>query len=154
MEEVEGIRYLDVDDIIECNKKALAVTPLESFAILDRGKLESAQARPSRLRYYEQCEDVFYLAAAVFISINKAHAFENANKRTGFLASQIFLQINGYHFQPMIEDAIDIAVKVASGDEEHNNEFLLSSWFKAFSNLNEDYESSEQQGVRTLTVPK
>ncbi|WP_218312351.1 type II toxin-antitoxin system death-on-curing family toxin [Alteromonas antoniana] len=145
---IEGIRYLDCDDLIQCNKAALKCTPKERH-VVNRVKLEGAQSRPSIYKYYEQCGDVFILAACLFISINKAHAFENANKRTGFLASQVFLQINGYIFSPKLEDTLHIAEQVAIGDRDHNDPVLLSSWFKSYSSLLEDSQKAECLGEQT-----
>ena len=151
MDIVEGIRYLDCDDLIECNKAALGGTPNERH-VVNHEKLSGVQARPSQHRYYEQCEDIFFLAAVLFIAVNKGHAFENGNKRTGFIASQVFLTLNGYHFSPTEEDSLIIAEQVAVGCKEHNDPWILSSWFKSFSCLNEDYNSEEDPAVEKIIL--
>ncbi|WP_410015323.1 type II toxin-antitoxin system death-on-curing family toxin [Sodalis sp. C49] len=61
----------------------------------DINKLAGALNRVETLHYYENCDDVFKLAAMYLISIAKAHAFNDANKRTAFQATSVFLLMNG-----------------------------------------------------------
>jgi death-on-curing protein len=131
-----GIRYLSVEDLININEYAItSFTPLEGCGVLDQGKLESAQQRPNNYRYYERCDDIYTLAASLFIAVNKAHAFKNANKRTAFMASMCFLLINGYCFEPYPETVIEISLNVATNIESYLDPVMLSSWFKAFSEV-------------------
>lgn len=138
MSECNGIRYLSVDDIIKINKVALSFTPneLDGFRLEDN--LEPTQQAPSVYRYYEQCEDIYTLAAVLYIKINKNHIFENANKRSAFIASVTFLRLNGFIFEPDEDSSIQIALNVANDVEGYNNPKLLSSWFKAFSRIAAD----------------
>ncbi|WP_413732865.1 type II toxin-antitoxin system death-on-curing family toxin [Sodalis sp. RH20] len=61
----------------------------------DINKLAGALNRVETLHYYENCDDVFKLAAMYLIGIAKAHAFNDANKRTAFQATSVFLLMNG-----------------------------------------------------------
>ncbi|WP_338091408.1 Fic family protein [Sodalis ligni] len=45
----------------------------------DINKLAGALNRVETLHYYENCDDVFKLAAMYLIGIAKAHAFNDAN---------------------------------------------------------------------------
>lgn len=56
--------------------------------------LEGALNRVLTLHFYEECNDIFTLAAQYLIAIAKAHAFNDANKRTAFQAASIFLLMN------------------------------------------------------------
>ncbi|MEA9389531.1 type II toxin-antitoxin system death-on-curing family toxin [Acerihabitans sp. TG2] len=61
----------------------------------DINKLAGALNRVETLHYYENCDDVFKLAAMYLVGIAKAHAFNDANKRTAFQATSVFLLMNG-----------------------------------------------------------
>ncbi|NDL62530.1 type II toxin-antitoxin system death-on-curing family toxin [Acerihabitans arboris] len=61
----------------------------------DSNKLAGALGRVEALHYYGHCNDVFKLAAMYLIGIAKAHAFNDANKRTAFQATSVFLLMNG-----------------------------------------------------------
>jgi len=61
-------------------------------AAWNQGALESAVFRPQS-GYYE---DLLEEAAALFESLVNNHPFHDGNKRTGFVATNTFLRLNGY----------------------------------------------------------
>jgi len=61
----------------------------------DAGLLASAVARPQNAHAYGE-EDLFKLAATYAHGIASNHPFVDGNKRTGFLAADLFLSCNGY----------------------------------------------------------
>ncbi len=63
--------------------------------VRDAGLLESALARPENLFAYGE-PDIFDLAGVYAAGIVKNHPFVDGNKRTGFLAAAVFLEINGF----------------------------------------------------------
>ena len=63
--------------------------------IRDVNLLESALARPLNLAGYGE-PDAAALAAAYGYGISRNHAFIDGNKRTGFVAAELFLRLNGY----------------------------------------------------------
>jgi len=81
----------------------------------DMGKLEGALHRVHTLNYYEGCDDIFILAAQYLIGIAKAHAFNDANKRTAFQAASIFLMMNGYELGTS-QELVKMTVFAASDD--------------------------------------
>lgn len=62
--------------------------------VRDLGLLESALFRP-QTGYYK---DLTEMAAALFESLIKNHAFVDGNKRVAFFATDVFLRLNGYQF--------------------------------------------------------
>ncbi|MFT6778306.1 MAG: death-on-curing protein [Paraglaciecola sp.] len=157
IQKTNGIRYLSIEDLVNINEYAIkSFTPLESCGVFDLGKLKSAQQRPNNYRYYENCEDIYTLAAILFIAVNKAHAFNNANKRTAFMASMCFLLMNGYCFEPYPDTVIDVSLNVANNVYPYLDPVMLSSWFKAFSEvataeeLEESLNSSSETFQATL----
>jgi death on curing protein len=67
----------------------------EGHFLRDPGLLDSALARPQNAFAYGE-EDIVALAVRLLAGISQAHAFEQGNKRTSFVAMTEFLMINGY----------------------------------------------------------
>jgi death-on-curing protein len=87
--------WLSAKDVIEINRKASAAAgePHELFSI---ALLESACKRPRDCWYYNDENHIVALAAQLLIAIAQVHCFEAANEQTAFLASVMFLELNGY----------------------------------------------------------
>lgn len=68
-----------------------------SSGVRDEGLLESALARPRQLLAYGE-PDIVDLAAAYTSGIVRNHPFVDGNKRTGFVAGILFLELNGLTF--------------------------------------------------------
>jgi death on curing protein len=100
-----------------------------SHGVRDIGLIESALSRPRNKWAYEGA-DLFMLAAAYGFGIAKTHGFEDANKRTAFLALYTFLGLNGYDLEAPEEEAVQVMVAVADGtlDEEG-----LADWIRSRS---------------------
>ncbi len=88
----ESIDYLDVDDLV-----GLAVTLLgEPPPIRDLGLLAAAAARPQASAFGKDAyPDLWTKAAALLHSVVKNHPLVDGNKRLGWLACAVFLDING-----------------------------------------------------------
>jgi death-on-curing protein len=88
----DTIEYLDVDDLV-----MLAVALLgEPPPIRDLGLLAAAAARPQASAFGEDAyPDLWTKAAALLHSIVKNHPLVDGNKRLGWLACAVFLDING-----------------------------------------------------------
>ncbi|WP_230492461.1 type II toxin-antitoxin system death-on-curing family toxin [Martelella alba] len=82
--------FLTQEQVIE-----IQLLTLPQSGLPDINKLAGALNRVETLHYYENCDDVFKLAAMYLIGIAKAHAFNDANKRTAFQATSVFLLMNG-----------------------------------------------------------
>ena len=93
--------WLPIDVVIEHNRVEAEATR-EPHLLRDRGLLESALARPLNFFSFGE-EDVIVLAVVLMAGIARAHAFEQANKRTAFEAMWHFLRLNGYDLA--IEDS-------------------------------------------------
>ncbi|MDG4899678.1 MULTISPECIES: type II toxin-antitoxin system death-on-curing family toxin [unclassified Mesorhizobium] len=88
--------WLTSQDIIDINKLVVAETR-ENHALVLRDNLDGAVARPRQIHAYES-HDMLDLAVALMVAVARAHVFEQGNKRTGFIAADVFLKANGYHF--------------------------------------------------------
>jgi death on curing protein len=94
-------RWLPIDAVIDHNRLEAEATG-EPHLPRDRGLLESALARPRNFYSFGE-EDVLVLGVVLMAGIARAHAFEQANKRTAFEAMWHFLRLNGYDLA--IEDS-------------------------------------------------
>lgn len=83
--------------------------------IRDAGLLESALAKPENLACYGE-PDVAALAAAYGWGISRNHAFIDGNKRTGFVAVELFLALNGHSLHATDTDCVLTMLGVSSGE--------------------------------------
>lgn len=81
----------------------------------DAGLLESALARPENLAAYAS-PDVAELAAAYGYGISRNHAFVDGNKRTGYVAAELFLELNGFSLAADDAACVLTMLAVAAGD--------------------------------------
>lgn len=58
--------------------------------------------------------DEFSKAAVLLINLIKKHPFYNANKRTAFLATYIFLKLNGYSLKMENQEVVEFVVRIAT----------------------------------------
>ncbi len=104
------------------SRRALELLHDESLAehgglpgLRDEGLLESALARPHQLLAYGQ-PDVAALAAAYGFGLIRNHVFADGNKRVAFLATGLFLALNGQRLVTSQADATLTVLALAAGD--------------------------------------
>ncbi|MGK2947178.1 MAG: type II toxin-antitoxin system death-on-curing family toxin [Acidimicrobiales bacterium] len=110
------VEYLDTDDLV-----ALAVRLLgEPPPIRDLGLLGSAAARPQATAFGDDAyPDLWTKAAALLHSIVKNHALVDGNKRLGWLATAVFLEINGIEVTHISNDDVyDLVISVTTGRQD------------------------------------
>lgn len=80
----------------------------------DQGLLRSALAKPRHRRAYDTDAPLTRLAAAYASGIIGNHPFVDGNKRAGFMAAVLFLELNGHRFVASEEDAIVAVMALAA----------------------------------------
>jgi len=80
----------------------------------DVGLFESALAQPQQLAHYGQ-PDVADRAAAYGCGIARNHPFIDGNKRTAFVAVELFLRLNGQALQAQDSECVLTMLTVADG---------------------------------------
>jgi death-on-curing protein len=107
---VTRVEYLDLEDVIEL-VRALGVGPVR-----DVGLLDSAAGRPRSSAFGEDAYPNLDLkAAALLHSVARNHALVDGNKRLAWLATVVFLDLNG-HAPDLDEDAaFDLVMDAARG---------------------------------------
>jgi death on curing protein len=109
MSETE-VEYLDLEDLLEL------VGLLQIGPVRDLGLLDSACARPRATAFgtdlYPTIEGK---AAALLHSLARNHALFDGNKRLAWLATAVFLELNGKPIDLDDESAFQLAMDVAAG---------------------------------------
>jgi death-on-curing protein len=106
------VEYLDLDDLLALAARLLG-TPVP---IRDVGLLSSAVARPqTTVGGHDAYADVWSKAAALLQSVVNNHALIDGNKRLGWLATAVFLELNGVQVTAVANDDVyDLVVDVAA----------------------------------------
>jgi death-on-curing protein len=110
------VEYLDLEDLL-----ALAIALLgDPPPVRDHGLLESAAMRPCTTVFSEETyPDVWTKAAALMQSLSKHHPLVDGNKRLAWMATAVFLDLNGIDPAGIRnEDVYDFVIDVAAGDHE------------------------------------
>lgn len=85
--------------------------------VRDAGLFESALARAQNLAHYGE-PDVADLAASYGFGLARNHPFIDGNKRTAFVAVELFLHVNGFELQADDPACVLTMLAVASGTLE------------------------------------
>jgi death-on-curing protein len=108
----ESIEYLDLDDLLLLATALLGDPP----PLRDLGLLSAAIARPRASAFGEDAyPEIWAKAAALLHSLVKNHALVDGNKRLGWLACAVFLDLNG--IDPTTasnDDVFDLVMRVAA----------------------------------------
>lgn len=115
--------WLELDLIVDAHAEQLAIFGGPD-GIRDLGLLESALARAQNKFAYGET-DLAALAGAYAYGIAKNHPFIDGNKRAAFVSIIIFLGLNGFDFDPPLEEATAGIIALAAGDLD---EPALSDW--------------------------
>ncbi len=92
-------KWLSREDVEELQAIAIEKDGGLTGGLVKPDLLESALARPQNEYAYAGEHDMFKLAAAYAEGIAQNHAFADANKRTAFMAADVFLYQNGVELQ-------------------------------------------------------
>jgi death on curing protein len=95
----------------------------------DEGLLASAMARAEMKAHYGE-SNIAALAASYAYAIARNHPFLDGNKRTAFVAMQVFLRLNGRMTDLDEADAIITFLKLAAGEIAEEE---LAAWIQMHS---------------------
>ena len=93
----------------------------------DANALASALARAEQIAHYGT-PDVAELAATYGFGIARNHPFSDGNKRTAFVATELFLMLNGFELRATDADCVVTMLGVAAGDIQ---EVDFAAWIRA-----------------------
>jgi death-on-curing protein len=95
----------------------------------DLGLFESAISRPQNLAHCGT-PDACDLAAAYGHGIARNHPFVDGNKRTAFVAAELFLQLNGLELMASDADCVGTMLAVAA---DQTDEATVARWLREHS---------------------
>jgi len=132
----QKVNYIDLDLMEKmCHPLAVAIfdkqdDPIANFHDAMLAKLDAALNNPRQTFDGKDLYPTFTKKAAIlYYGLNKAHAFENGNKRMATASLLVFLHINDYSLkgdQKEIEDyLVDLALRVASSKGSADKELFL-----------------------------
>lgn len=107
------VEYLDAEDLLELARRLLGDPP----PVRDLGLLGAAAARPQASAFGEDAyPDIWSKAGALLHSIVSNHPLIDGNKRLGWLATAVFLELNEASVSTAANhDVYDLVVAVATG---------------------------------------
>ena len=94
--------------------------------IRDSGLLAAALGRPRNLADYAN-PDAADLAASYAFGIARNHPFIDGNKRTAFVAAELFLALNGQALDAQDSDCVTHVLALAAGDLD---EASFAAWLR------------------------
>ena len=102
--------------------------------VQEEGAIEAALAGAEHIRAYGEQVEVVDLAAAVACSITRIrHPFVDGNKRVGFAALLMILELNGHYLDAPELEAWRVMDAVAAAESEAMTEETFGNWVTAHS---------------------
>lgn len=98
-----------------------------AVGVRDEGLFESALARLRQVAAYGQ-PDAADLAAAYAFGLVRNHPFVDGNKRTAYVAAELFLLLNGWSMTASDESATLTTLALAAGDID---EAAFAAWLRS-----------------------
>ncbi len=95
--------------------------------VRDVGLLDLALSRAPNLAAYGEA-DAAALAAAYGYGLSRNHPFIDGNKRTGFVAAELFLNLNGFELDATDADCVITILSLAAGEVSEN---AFAGWLRA-----------------------
>ena len=127
---MESPSYLTVLDVVAIHDRILERMAEPLAPLRDADRLEAALARPENAAHYRGA-DIVEQAAILAVSVSRAQAFVEGNKRTAYFCAIVFLRENGWRFAgPPLEFArrLTALATPTAGTAENAAEFI--QWFR------------------------
>lgn len=122
----ESWRWLAAGVLLAVHEEQLAEHG-GAAGVRDLGLFESALARPQNLAAYGE-PDAAALAAAYGVGLAKNHPFVDGNKRTAFVAVELFLALNGFDLVADDANCVLTMLAVAAGSLD---EPAFAAWLRS-----------------------
>ena len=118
------VEYLRLEDLLQL------AADLGDLVVRDVGLLEAAAQRPQTTLYGREAYPTIPEKAAVLLeSLTRNHALVDGNKRLGWLACAVFLDLNGRVHDAPDDDAYDLVIGVSTGALDYSAAaILLGRW--------------------------
>lgn len=117
--------WLESDAVVQLHDMSVA-NHGGLHGVRDAGALASALARPQNKWSYGE-EDLIMLAAAYGFGLARNHAFADGNKRIAYIATELFLDLNGWAIEATDADKIQTFLALAAGEIDEDG---LAAWLR------------------------
>jgi death on curing protein len=97
------------------------------YGIRDDGAIESALARARNQWEYAEDRDIAALGAAYGFGLTRSHGYSDGNKRVGFVAMAVFLELNGWELDAPEAEVVRMMLAVAANEA---SELDLTGWVR------------------------
>lgn len=124
---MKGPEWLSKDLMLAIHDEQLAEHG-GGIGVRDAGLLDSALSRPQNRFAYDPASDIPTLAAAYAFGLARNHPFVDGNKRTAFVAAEVFLDLNGMTVTASDEECVLMMLRLAAGEIE---EAGYAAWLRA-----------------------
>ncbi|UBH22647.1 type II toxin-antitoxin system death-on-curing family toxin [Macrococcus armenti] len=123
--------YLTEEDIILLNTFLIKkYSPNEQIGVVEPTALHLTVSSPKQHVSGEELYPTIYLKAAnLYRNIVMKHIFYNGNKRTAFMALNVFLRKNGLKLKVDADDAVEFIVRIAT---ERLEEDVIAEWIERY----------------------
>ena len=112
---MRDIEWLRTVDVLGAHTKVIEFSG-GADGVRDIGLLESALARPQNIAAYEDDVSLPRLAAAYGFGIASNHPFVDGNKRTAFVAIELFLDLHDVRVAATEDEKYEMMIRLASGE--------------------------------------
>lgn len=104
------MRYLSIREIIQINSQFLGKPKVRDIKLL-----ESAAARPLQTVFGKEAYPTLMSKAAALVhSLAQNHPFVDGNKRTAFIATVVFLELNGYKLEAEQKEVVKFMLDIVN----------------------------------------
>lgn len=103
------MRYLTANELAAMNQRIINLAGVGTFGIADANGLDAIAKQPSAAFFGREAYPTLWLKAAFMLQkITKKHVFFDGNKRTAYMATVYFLDMNGYSLVISEQDGQDL----------------------------------------------
>ena len=120
-----GWRWIQANVVLAIHEMQLAEHG-GGTGIRDAGLLDSALSRPRNLALYGT-PDVAELATSYAFGLARNHPFIDGNKRTAYVAAELFLGLNGFALTSSDAESVVNMLALAAGDID---EAAFTAWLR------------------------
>lgn len=130
------MNYLTKDDLIEINRLIIEEAREGTVGVADPHGLEAIVQQPSQRFFGREAYPTIWLKAAFLLQkITKKHVFFDGNKRTAFMATAFFLDMNNYSLKVSEQDGQDLIMETTLSADTEEQMVKISLFIKKSSIL-------------------
>lgn len=124
------MNYLNINQVLAIHNEVIEQIG-GSKGVRDIGLLDSAVARPqATFGGKDLYPDIFSKATALGHSLIRNHPFIDGNKRTGYMAMRLSLNLNGYDIKASLEGRYKFVMEIVKKTKDEQS---IAKWLKEHS---------------------